>query len=502
MLVQCVRFISIIMVLTAFVSQSLSSEGKGTNQNGKIRVLLVTGGHHYEEQAFGAFFAQFPELEMEHAIVPKDRDRIAPGLEKEFDVLMLYDQDNSPITDKEKQNFVDLLNRGIGLFVLHHHLSAHQNWETHFDLIGGRDFWKKGATSFTFRGKEYPMSTFIDNLDIDIQIADPNHPITQGIGEFVIRDEAYGKCLVHPDAHVLLTSKHANATPQVAWTWKYGASPVFVNMLGHGPSAWNQPEFGKIFIQATRWLCENRPVRTKKADEGVKHLKPGLILSFDDCGNIPGWVAALPLFEKYNVKATFFINGPGRMTPEQQEGLKKLMAAGHAVGSHGVNHADSIRFIEKQGADAFLSKEIKPAHEALRQLGASPVSFAWPNGWNNDATDRAIAKYYRHARGAARRFPEKGSMAEENRFFTPVGQTTLRVTFPGHGLDNVTEVELERHIYPSLQRIKHRGELLTVYAHTISPSGQGLSVRPEILEKIFIRAKELGLEFYRFDDIP
>ena len=495
-------FLVFTVVITLFVLQGSYSEGKTPSQDGKIRLLLVTGGHHYEEQALGAFLAQFPELEIEHAILPKDRDRIAPGLEQEFDVLLLYDQDNTPITDQQKQNFVDLLNRGIGLLTLHHHLSAHQNWETHYDLIGGRDFWKKGATSFTFRGHEYPMSTFIDDLDLDIQIADSNHPITQGVGEFVIRDEAYGKCLVHPDAHVLLTSKHANATPQVAWTWKYGASPVFVNMLGHGPSAWNQPEFGKIFIQAIHWLHENRPARAKKTDETTKRLKPGIILSFDDCGNIPGWVAALPLFEKYNIKATFFINGPGRMTSGQKDGLKKLMAAGHAIGSHGVNHADSIRFIEKQGASAFLAKEITPADKALRQLGVSPVSFAWPNGWNNDATDRSIAKYYRHARGAARRFPEKGSMADENRFFTPVGQTTLRITFPGHGLDNVSDTELERHIYPALQRIKNRGELLTVYAHSISPSGQGLSVRPEILEKIFIRAKELGLVFYRFDDIP
>lgn len=278
---QLTRIFCVLIALAVGISHVFFSESGSSAENEKIRVLLVTGGHHYEVQAFAAFLARFPELEIEHATVPQDRGRIAPGLEKEFDVLLLYDQDNSLLTEEHKKNFVELLHRGIGLFALHHHLSAHQDWDLHYDLIGGRDFWKRGATSFSFRGKDYPMSTFIDDLDLDIQIADPNHPIVRGVGDFVIRDEAYGKCLVHPDAHVVLSSKHVNATPQVAWTWKYGASPVFVNMLGHGPDAWNQPQFGKIFIQAIHWLSVNRPARVKKANEAVKRFEAGILLSFD-----------------------------------------------------------------------------------------------------------------------------------------------------------------------------------------------------------------------------
>ena len=406
---------------------------------------------------------------------------------------------------KQKKNFTDLLQRGIGLFALHHHLSAHQDWDEHYDLIGGRDFWQKDRN--LFRGREYPRSTFLDNQNIDIQIADPGHPITQGVKPFIIKDEAYGKCPVHPNVHVILASKFPKAAPQVAWTWKYGRSPVFVNMLGHGPSAWQQPEFAKIFIQAIRWLNANRPRQT--AQKGTVHsastisiTKPGIILSFDDCGNIPDWVKILPLFKKYNVKATFFINAPNRLTPQEKAGLKELLAAGHAIGSHGVNHADSVKYIEKQGSATFVAHEIAPADQALRSLGVTPVSLAWPNGYWNEATNQAIAPYYRHARGAKRYFPETGSMAAEDRFFIPISKTRDQITFPGHGLDNITQKELDLHIFPSLERLKNRGEILTVYAHAVLPSGKGLSIRPEMLEKIFIRAQELGLIFYRFDDIP
>ncbi|MDO5553071.1 MAG: ThuA domain-containing protein [Planctomycetia bacterium] len=222
-----------------------------------IRVLVVTGGHSYNQPEFDKFLASFPELEIDQARLPEDRARIAPGLEKEFDVLLLYDQDNSPLSDEQKQNFVDLLNEGIGLFALHHHLSAHQDWEEHFDLIGGRDFFQKDVN--LFRGKEYPRSTFIDDVDINIDIADSNHPITRGVKPFTIHDEAYGRCPVHPDVHVLLSSTHPDVQQTVAYTWHYGKSPVFVNMLGHGPSAWKQPEFAQIFIQGIRWLRDNRP---------------------------------------------------------------------------------------------------------------------------------------------------------------------------------------------------------------------------------------------------
>lgn len=222
----------------------------------KIRVLFVSGGHSFDQPAFDVFLASFPHLEISKAVLPKDRDKIAPGLEKDFDVLLLYDQDNTPLSDRQKKNFIDLLHQGIGVFVLHHHLSAHQDWDEHYDIIGGRDFFQKDLN--LFRGKEYPRSTFIENIDIDIDVADPDHPITKDVKPFIIRDEAYGKCPVHPDVHVLLTSKHPNATPQVAWIWKYGKSPIFVNMLGHGPSAWNHPEFARVFIQAMNWLSENK----------------------------------------------------------------------------------------------------------------------------------------------------------------------------------------------------------------------------------------------------
>lgn len=246
-------FVFLLTLSAVFGAEASADNGE---RNSRIRVLIVTGGHDYDKPEFKRFIASFPELAVEWAELPRDRSRLAPGLERDFDVLLLYDQDNTPLTDEEKANFVALLDAGIGLFALHHHLSAHQDWDEHYDLIGGRDFWQKDVN--LFRGKEYPRSSFIDNVDIEIRIADPDHPIVAGVKPFVIRDEAYGRCPVRPDVHVVLSSPTPSATPQVAWTWRCGKSSVFVNMLGHGPSAWNQPEFGRVFIQAIRYLAKER----------------------------------------------------------------------------------------------------------------------------------------------------------------------------------------------------------------------------------------------------
>ena len=46
----------------------------------------------------------------------------------------------------------------------------------------------------------------------------------------------------------------------------------------------------------------------------------------------------LEILEQYGVKATFFVVGTSAATPAGQEWLKRIAAAGHAIGMHSWSH--------------------------------------------------------------------------------------------------------------------------------------------------------------------
>ncbi|MDO4587355.1 MAG: ThuA domain-containing protein [Planctomycetia bacterium] len=220
----------------------------------KIRILFVYGGHPFEEPQMDEFLNSFPELEITKALMPEARNLLKPGLEKTCDVVVFYDMDNNPVTDEQKANYAALLEKGIGIFAWHHHHCSNQAWDEYIDLVGGRTFL---ASKPVFRGKEYPMSTFIGGLDLNVKIA-KEHPITKGVKDFTIHDEGYGKLLILPDAEVLLTCDHENQNFETCWIWRYGKSTIVANLLGHDSIAWKQPEFRQLFIQSIHFLADEK----------------------------------------------------------------------------------------------------------------------------------------------------------------------------------------------------------------------------------------------------
>jgi type 1 glutamine amidotransferase len=83
-------------------------------------------------------------------------------------------------------------------------------------------------------------------------VADREHPITAGIEDFTMKDEAY---LMGPskDSQVLLTTAAPNSMPHIAWVKEYNKSRVFCYQSGHGPSAWDHPVFRELVRRGILW---------------------------------------------------------------------------------------------------------------------------------------------------------------------------------------------------------------------------------------------------------
>lgn len=247
--VRCVVAFFLVLAL-GLLCPSASKGADPSTAGGKIRVLLTYGGHDFEEKPFFAMFDALPNIKMTKAPLPQSAGLLKPGLEKDYDVIVSYDMDNT-IPPEQLKPFGELLKKGIGLVALHHNMAAHQNWEEYRHIIGGKFVLK----AMDIDGKKYGVSGWDHDQEVPVTIADKDHPITRGLKDFTIHDEVYNKFYVASDAKVLLTTHHPKNDPQIGWVKQYGRSRVFYFMLGHDSKAWKNPNYPEILSRGIHWVA-------------------------------------------------------------------------------------------------------------------------------------------------------------------------------------------------------------------------------------------------------
>jgi type 1 glutamine amidotransferase len=86
-----------------------------------------------------------------------------------------------------------------------------------------------------------------------VKVEDTKHPVTSGLTDFEILDEVYGDVEILPSVKPLLSTTHPKSMRYVAWINRYGKSDVICIQLGHGPTAYANPNFKKLVRQAIEW---------------------------------------------------------------------------------------------------------------------------------------------------------------------------------------------------------------------------------------------------------
>jgi type 1 glutamine amidotransferase len=216
----------------------------------KIRALLLVGGHAFEENVFLGMFDRMADVTYTVAHMPQDAGLLKPGLEKQYDVIVMYDM-TGRITAEQQQAFVALLNSGIGIVSLHHNLGAHREWGEFRKIIGG----KYVFADCVIDGRPCPKSSFAHGQDLTVTVVDREHPITRGLKDFSIHDETYKDFYTVPTAKVLLKTDHPKNDPELAWVHRYGESPVFYLMLGHDSKAYQNPNYRELIHRGIRWAA-------------------------------------------------------------------------------------------------------------------------------------------------------------------------------------------------------------------------------------------------------
>ena len=218
------------------------------------KILLLTGGHGFDVKEFYEMFDALPGITYDKAELPKDMDMLAPGLEEKYDAVVSYDMNRFSITDQQRENFDKLLQAGMPLIVFHHSIGGYPDWPAYVKIAGGAYIFEDTEID----GEVRPKSDYRHDVTMAITVAAKDHPITNGVADFEILDEAYGKVYVRPDVHVLLTTDHPLATHEVAWVHRYGKSPVFTIMLGHDKHAYENENLRKLISQGIEWIVDEK----------------------------------------------------------------------------------------------------------------------------------------------------------------------------------------------------------------------------------------------------
>lgn len=215
-----------------------------------LKVLVVTGGHGFEEAPFIAMWKSFKNIEFTHLPQKEGGAAFASVADWPYDVVVLYNF-NQQISEKEAANFTALMDKGVGLVINHHAVAAYPDWPEYRKILGGRYYLKDEEEN----GVKHARCTWEHDLDINVTPV-PGHPITEGIGNFTVNDEVYKGYTVEPDNKILLTTDHPKSQKEIGWVRSYRNSRVAFIQLGHGQKAYENENFRKLLLQAVLWTAK------------------------------------------------------------------------------------------------------------------------------------------------------------------------------------------------------------------------------------------------------
>lgn len=241
-----------ILAIVLLLTRILNFASPAAETGAKLKVLVVTGGHGFDQEPFFKMFAENSDLTYTHAAHAKTS---ATVYEREdllsYDVVVLYDMPQQ-ITEAQKAKFLSLFDQGKGLVVLHHALAAYANWPEYERIIGGRYAEpdpKKPGTVTEQIGWQH-------DVEVPVVVAAKDHPVTAGVKDFNLHDEIYWGYRVFPEVTPLITTTHPKSGKPLGWAHTYRKSRVVYLQLGHGPQAFGDENYRKLLRQSIRWTAK------------------------------------------------------------------------------------------------------------------------------------------------------------------------------------------------------------------------------------------------------
>lgn len=225
------------------------------------------------------------------------------------------------------------------------------------------------------------------------------------------------------------------------------------------------------------------------------YLEPGIVLTFDD-NYYDSWIEMLPILDKYNAKATFFIspNYPAKRKKGDLQKILTLYNDGHEIGSHTMNHPKINIYLHYHNLTQLYEHEILPVQKMLDSLGIKATSFAYPYGYNTAASDSFLGHYFNKIRTVA-------NIAKSDRYVDILKENQKFMD----GLANVSKVARPDplKIYKdAILKAKTNSGILVLLEHKpVQKTTKELTFSYAMLDSICRFVTQHNMRFYRMQDI-
>jgi uncharacterized protein len=241
------KFLCLLLVAALFSScMSAIRQNSGADARQGHRVLLVTGGHDFDEDTFYEMFFSLGDFRVDTLSQPAANRSLLSDTIDQYDVIVFYDMWQD-ISQQEKEAFINLTQKGTGLVFLHHSLVSYQQWDEIKKIRGGK---------YYERNRNYPpemLSGYKYDLRMDVTVKDRRHPVTAGMRNFSLIDEGYSNISVIDGVTPLLGTEHPDASEIIAWAHRYNNSKVVYILPGHDNKAWSNQNYRRILTNAITW---------------------------------------------------------------------------------------------------------------------------------------------------------------------------------------------------------------------------------------------------------
>ena len=151
-------------------------------------------------------------------------------------------------------------------------------------MMGGAADW--GLPINNIRGVNYPASGFRQGTEQRVTIVDKTHPITAGVEDFDIVDEAYLCPMFEDSVHPIMRTSfqptadkfahapnganvgagHPPGSNMCGWVKTAENTPLAYIQFGHDNNAWSNPNFRKLMLNAIKWAASPEAKAWAKAN--------------------------------------------------------------------------------------------------------------------------------------------------------------------------------------------------------------------------------------------
>jgi peptidoglycan-N-acetylglucosamine deacetylase len=223
----------------------------------------------------------------------------------------------------------------------------------------------------------------------------------------------------------------------------------------------------------------------------VGNLEPGIALTFDDF-YLDNWIGLLPIFQKYQARATFFICTACTDNPLDKSKILQLYNAGNEIGTHSHHHYHIREYLYGHPLSDYYKFELAPSLQFFDSLDIPVTSFAYPYGERTRESDEYLSKYFHKIRGISSLRP-----SEDNAFI--LYNNTILIY--GAYIDRASPYHLEDFKKAIVIAKEHRAVLVLIGHNPDSSSTYDWTFPVALVDSICNFTVRQKMRFYSLRDL-